>query len=140
MSPPVDRVPPAIRGLGKVHHVALIVASIENALELWRDLLGLELEMVKDIPGDRVRIAFLAVGESKVELVEPTDETMELISSVRLGVNLGLLEDVPIATVNELFLHTQPAHLQKLMGSSLDGEERNAARARYLRTRLREQG
>ena len=75
MSPPVDRVPPAIRGLGKVHHVALIVASIENALELWRDLLGLELEMVKDIPGDRVRIAFLAVGESKVELVEPTDET-----------------------------------------------------------------
>jgi protein arginine kinase len=55
-------------------------------------------------------------------------------------VNLALLEELPITTVNELFLHTQPAHLQKLMGATLDGEERNAARARYLRTRLREQG
>jgi protein arginine kinase len=48
--------------------------------------------------------------------------------------------DVPITLVNDLFLHTQPAHLQKLMGTQLDGEERNAARARYLRTRLREGG
>jgi protein arginine kinase len=42
--------------------------------------------------------------------------------------------------VNQLFIQTQPAHLQKLMGASLDGEERNAARARFLRTRLREEG
>ena len=76
---PAARIPadlaPAIRGLGKVHHVALIVASIDAALELWRDVLGLRLESVMDIPEDRVRIAFLAVGESKVELVEPTDDT-----------------------------------------------------------------
>jgi protein arginine kinase len=69
-----------------------------------------------------------------------SEETMDLLSSVRLGVNMGLLDDVSIGTVNELFIHTQPAHLQKLMGSLLDGEERNAARARYLRTRLREAG
>jgi protein arginine kinase len=69
-----------------------------------------------------------------------SEETMDLLSSVRLGVNLGLLDDLTIPTVNELFIHTQPAHLQKLMGASLDGEERNAARARYLRTRLREVG
>jgi protein arginine kinase len=67
-----------------------------------------------------------------------SEETMELLSSVRLGVNLGLLEDIKIPTVNELFIQTQPAHLQKLMGASLDGEERNAARARFLRTKLRE--
>jgi methylmalonyl-CoA epimerase len=73
--PPVDRVPPAIRRLGKVHHVALIVASIEDALRLWRDVLGLDLETIMDVPTDHVRIAFLAVGESKVELVQPTDET-----------------------------------------------------------------
>jgi protein arginine kinase len=69
-----------------------------------------------------------------------SEETMDLLSSVRLGINLSLLEDLTIATVNELFIHTQPAHLQKLMGNLLDGEERNAARARYLRTRLREAG
>jgi len=68
-------VPPRIRGLGKVHHVAVVVSSIEAALGLWRDQLGLEHETTMDIPTDRVRIAFLAVGESKVELVEPTDDT-----------------------------------------------------------------
>ncbi len=69
-----------------------------------------------------------------------SEETMELLSFVRLGINLGLVGDISIPTVNELFIHTQPAHLQKLMGSALDGEERNAARARYLRNRLREAG
>ena len=68
-------VPGSVRGLGKVHHVALIVASIETALGLWRDMLGLELETIMDIEHDRVRIAFLGVGESKVELVQPTDDT-----------------------------------------------------------------
>jgi protein arginine kinase len=67
-----------------------------------------------------------------------SEETMDLLSSVRLGINLGLLEDISMPTVNELFIHTQPAHLQKIMGETLDGEERNAARARYLRSRLRE--
>jgi protein arginine kinase len=67
-----------------------------------------------------------------------SEETMELLSYVRLGINLGLVDDLTIPTVNELFIHTQPAHLQKLMKTPLDGEERNAARARYLRSRLRE--
>jgi protein arginine kinase len=69
-----------------------------------------------------------------------SEETMELLSFIRLGINLGLVEELTIPMVNELFIHTQPAHLQKLMGATLDGEERNAARARYLRSRLREMG
>jgi methylmalonyl-CoA epimerase len=68
-------IPLRIRRLGKIHHVAIVVRSIDASLTLWRDLLGLELEAVTDIPTDRVRIAFLGVGESKVELVEPTDDT-----------------------------------------------------------------
>src|SRR4051794_33547574 len=68
-------IPETVGRLGKVHHVALVVRSIETALVLWRDSLGLELETIMDIPYDRVRIAFLGVGESKVELVEPTDDT-----------------------------------------------------------------
>ena len=61
--------------LGRIHHVALIVRSIEETLPLYTELLGLPLETIMDIPTDRVRIAFLGVGESKVELVEPTDDT-----------------------------------------------------------------
>jgi len=70
-----DHLPSRIRGLGKIHHVALIVRSIDAALPFWRDLLGLELETVSDVVQDRVRIAFLGVGESKVELIEPTDDS-----------------------------------------------------------------
>lgn len=72
---PASRLPETVRRIGRVHHVALIVRSIETSLGLWRDALSLELETVMDIPSDGVRIAFLGVGESKVELVEPTDET-----------------------------------------------------------------
>ncbi|HEY7523402.1 MAG TPA: methylmalonyl-CoA epimerase [Candidatus Limnocylindrales bacterium] len=75
MAKPGSRVPATIRRLGKVHHVALVVRSVDAGLTFWRDTLGLELETVTEIAQDRVRIAFLAIGESKVELVEPTDET-----------------------------------------------------------------
>ena len=74
MLTPGGQVPEAIRRIGRIHHVALVVRSIDNALPLWRDLLGLQLESVMDIPQDRVRIAFLAVGESRIELVQPTDQ------------------------------------------------------------------
>lgn len=81
-----------------------------------------------------------ARGTLKSATMMTSEETMELLSSVRLGIHLKLVEDVPLTLINELFLHTQPAHLQKLMGETLDGEARNAARARYLRSRLRELG
>jgi protein arginine kinase len=65
-----------------------------------------------------------------------SEETMHFLSSVRLGVNLGLIEDLEIPKVNELFILTQPAHLQKLSGSELDTADRNIERARYLRHHL----
>src|SRR5437868_6160834 len=86
---------------------------------------------------DRVSRAF---GTLRSATMMTSEETIDLLSNVRLGVNLSLIEDVTIPTVNELFINTQPAHLQKKVGSELDGEERNAARARYLRSRLREIG
>ena len=76
MPPSSQSRPPAhIAKLGRVHHVAVVVESLEKALGFYRDDLGLELETVMDIATDHVRIAFLGVGESKIELVEPTDDT-----------------------------------------------------------------
>ncbi len=65
-----------------------------------------------------------------------SEETMLLLSSVRMGINLGLIDDLEIPTINELFIHTQPAHLQKLRKEHLESAERNVARASYLRLRL----
>ena len=68
--PDRGRLPP-----GRIHHVAIVVTSLEDALPMYRDLLGLPLETIMHIESDHVRIAFLGVGESKVELVQPTDDT-----------------------------------------------------------------
>jgi methylmalonyl-CoA epimerase len=61
--------------LGKVHHVAVVVADLERALGFWRDRLGLPVDLVLPIESDGVTIAFLPAGESKVELVQPTDDS-----------------------------------------------------------------
>jgi protein arginine kinase len=53
-----------------------------------------------------------------------------------MGVNLGLIDRLAIATVNELFIQTQPAHLQKLEGKKLETPERDIARATFIRNRL----
>jgi protein arginine kinase len=78
-----------------------------------------------------------AYGTLRSATMMTSEETMDLLSSVRLGINLSLIDDLTIPAVNELFLQTQPAHLQKLQGQALDGEERNVARANYLRSKLK---
>jgi protein arginine kinase len=82
---------------------------------------------------DRIARAY---GTLRSATMMTSEETMDLLSSVRLGINLNLIDDITIPAVNELFLQTQPAHLQKIKGASLDGEERNVARANYLRSKL----
>lgn len=68
-----------------------------------------------------------------------SEETMHLLSSVRMGINLGLIDDVEIPTVNQLFIHTQPAHLQKIRGTELGTADRNIERAEYLQRHLRKE-
>ncbi|MFM7113731.1 MAG: ATP--guanido phosphotransferase, partial [Planctomycetota bacterium] len=65
-----------------------------------------------------------------------SEETMELLSLVRLGFALGQLRGLSVPLLNELFIQTQPAHLQKLAGETLDSERRNMSRAEHLRRKL----
>ena len=65
-----------------------------------------------------------------------SEETMYLLSKVRMGINMGLVNRIEIPTINKLFIHTQPAHLQKLRGSEMDTAQRNVARANYLQNQL----
>ena len=61
------------------------------------------------------------------------EETMQLLSRVRMGVLLGLVDDLHVSDVNKLLVRTQPAHLQKMRGVDLDTKDRNIERARFLR-------
>lgn len=65
-------------------------------------------------------------------------ETMNLLSLMRLGVDMGLFPGVDRALVDELFILTQPAHLQKQHSEKLSAEERDLLRADMVRERLRQ--
>ncbi|MDX1950859.1 MAG: protein arginine kinase [Verrucomicrobiota bacterium] len=64
-------------------------------------------------------------------------ETMNLLSLMRLGVDLGLFPGVERSVVDELFINTQPAHLQKRYSEKLSAEERDMLRSDMLRERLK---
>ena len=61
---------------------------------------------------------------------------MDLLSDLRLGLDLGILSDVDGRAVSELMLLCQPAHLQKIVGKKLNTKERDRARAALMRERL----
>jgi protein arginine kinase len=64
-------------------------------------------------------------------------ETMNLLSLMRLGVDMGLFPGVDRSLVDELFILTQPAHLQKQHSEKLSAEERDLLRADMVRDRLK---
>ncbi|MBL8840702.1 MAG: protein arginine kinase [Planctomycetes bacterium] len=65
-----------------------------------------------------------------------SQEALDLLSHVRLGVCVGLLPRPALKTVNELLVLSQPAHVQLLAGRVLTDDERDVARATYIRQRL----
>ena len=66
-----------------------------------------------------------------------SSETIELLSNVRLGIDLGLIKGVTSQIINELFILIQPAHLQKLEGKALDAKQRDIKRAELIRGKLK---
>jgi methylmalonyl-CoA/ethylmalonyl-CoA epimerase len=58
----------------KINHIGIAVANIDESLKFWRDALGIELSHIEDVPSQKAKVAFLPVGESEVELVNPTTD------------------------------------------------------------------
>ena len=65
-----------------------------------------------------------------------SQETVELLSMVRLGVDLQIVKDVDRKAINDLFIMIQPAHLQKIEGKKLTTTERDTKRAAVIRQKL----
>lgn len=58
--------------LKKISHIGIAVNSLEEAIPFYRDTLGMEYQGTEEVAEQRVKVAFLAIGESKIELLEPT--------------------------------------------------------------------
>ncbi len=83
---------------------------------------------------DRVNRSF---GILKSAHIITSQETIELLSMVRLGCDLAMLKDISCPNINELFIIIQPAHLQKMEGKRLSSQERDVKRAEIIRDRLK---
>ncbi|MCH7761771.1 ATP--guanido phosphotransferase, partial [candidate division TA06 bacterium] len=78
-----------------------------------------------------------ANGILKYARILTSDEFINLSSAVRLGVGLGTIRTVSLQELNQLLLHTQPAHLQKIFGEEMEPEERDIRRAEHVREKLK---
>lgn len=57
----------------RIAHLAIVVDDIQTALNFWQDAMGLEIAELRDIPAEAAQVAFLPVGDSEIELVQPTN-------------------------------------------------------------------
>ena len=57
----------------KIDHVGIAVKNLEEAIKVWEGL-GLKVDEIEEVPDQKVRTAIIHVGESRIELLEPTAE------------------------------------------------------------------
>ncbi|MCK5581656.1 MAG: protein arginine kinase [Candidatus Omnitrophica bacterium] len=79
---------------------------------------------------------FRSLGVLKSAYIISSQETVELLSMVRMGIDLDVLKDLDRRVVNELFITIQPAHLQKIEGKKLSASARDTKRASLIREKL----
>ena len=82
---------------------------------------------------DRISRSFALIKSAHII---SSQETLDLLSMVRLGCDLGMIKDIDRRVINELFIITQPAHLQKIESKKLSAQERDVKRAELIRNRL----
>ncbi|MEX0877091.1 MAG: protein arginine kinase [Phycisphaerales bacterium] len=87
----------------------------------------------RDLLEDQV---WRALGTLRHARMMKTEEAMELLSMVRLGVLMALVDEVPLDRVHALLLSTQPTHLQRSLGTALTQQQRRIARAKLIRKQL----
>ena len=116
------------------------VEIIDNLERVIRQMIDYEVNARKTLmTQDRAELQdriFRAYGTLRNAYIITSNETTDLISMVRLGVDLGLIKDLDRQLLNELFILTQPAHLQKLEGKALSASQRDVKRAMIIRSKL----
>ncbi len=60
--------------LTKINHVGIAVKSLDESIPFYRDMLKMNLCGVEEVAEQKVRVAMFEIGESKIELLEPTSE------------------------------------------------------------------
>lgn len=68
--------------LKKINHIGIAVQSLDEAIPFYRDNLGMSFMGTEEVPDQKVKVAFFQVGESKIELLEPTADDSPVARSL----------------------------------------------------------
>ena len=68
--------------LTKINHIGIAVKSLDETLTFYRDNLGMAFAGIEEVAEQKVRVAMLQIGESKIELLEPTSEDSPVASFI----------------------------------------------------------
>jgi protein arginine kinase len=115
---------------------------VKNVEEVIPSIVGYEhraRQALLNSAKDRRRLEdriWRAYGQLKYAQLLHSDEAMMMLSALRMGLHLGVLKDLSMRTINELFVFIQPAHLQKQIGRILEPMERDVRRAEFVRAKL----
>ncbi|CCC57820.1 MULTISPECIES: protein arginine kinase [Caloramator] len=80
---------------------------------------------------------YRSLGLLKYSRMLSTQECLNLMSKVRLGIEMGIIKDIDVKKLNDLLVNVQPATLQLIEGRDLDTKERDIIRAKIVRETLR---
>ena len=120
-------------GLSEEEIVGNINGIIRQIVEQENQAREVMLSKNRPVLEDRVN---RGLGILKSARIISSQETIELLSLVRLGCDLGMIKNINRATINELFIMIQPAHLQKLEGKKISSAERDVKRAELIRNKI----
>ena len=114
-----------------------IIASITNiAYQVIEQERTLRTELYKQNPSRLIDMVYRSYGIFSNARIISSEESLKLLSDVRLGVDMGIISDISLETLNEITLLIQPANLQKLSGKLLSQDERDIKRAEVIRDKL----
>lgn len=114
-----------------------IIASVNNiAQQIIDQERVLRTKLYKQNPAKLEDRVYRSLGIFTNARILTSEECFKLLSDVRLGADMGIIKNIGSDVINELMLLLQPAHLQKIAGRVLGPEERDIARADFVRKRL----
>ena len=61
--------------LNKIDHIGIAVNDLDSQIKFYRDILGLNCTEIEEVPDQKVKVAMFPLGEVRIELLEPTDES-----------------------------------------------------------------
>lgn len=156
MLPAINQIGLVVRGiygegseaLGNIFQISNQITLGRSELEIIEDLVNVAKQLIEQerqarkslMQSSRLRLEdriYRSYGIlSHARTIESKEATQRL-SDVRLGIDLGLIQETSANILNELIVLTQPGFLQQYAGETLNAEQRDERRAKIIRERLR---